>query len=123
MMGSDAKAVTVMVSGYIESALTDEIKQKLAEHGVEIIRVDDEEPEIDRVREIVFMNSSPHAVSVGAAILEKLNRQICFNDVWNTPIGFAELNEFCEPVAYKLPKYKQPARATMRPRQSVLRGK
>lgn len=122
MMGSDAKAVTVMVSGYIESALTDEIKQKLAEHGVEIIRVDDEEPEIDRVREIVFMNSSPHAVSVGAAILEKLNR-INFNDVWNIPIGFAELNEFCEPVAYKLPKYKQPARATMRPRQSVLRGK
>lgn len=122
MESTEAKAVTVMVSGYIHSALSEEIKQKLADHGVEIIRVDDEEPEVERVREIVFMDWSTKSARVGAELLAALQRNR-FPDIWHMPINFAEFNEFCEPVAYKLPKYKQPARATMRPRQSVLRGK
>lgn len=122
MIGSEAKTVKVMVSGYIHSALSEEIKQKLADHGVEIIRVDDEESEIERVREIVFMDNSSQMQRVGAQLLAAVNRNR-FPDLWTMPINFAEFSDFCEPKAYKLPKYKQPARATMRPRQSVLRGK
>jgi len=121
MNGSDTK-VTVMVSGYIESALTEEIKQKLADHGVEVVLIDDEEPEVDRAREIVFMDFSSQMQRVSAQLLEAVNRNR-FPELWSMPINFAEFNEFSEPKAYKLPKYKQPARSIMRPRQSVLRGK
>lgn len=119
MESVEAKAVTVTVSGYIHSALSEEVKQKLADHGVEIIRVDDEEPEVDRAREIVFMDFSTKNERGYAELIAALNRQN-FSDMWHVPIQF---EEFHEPVAYKLPRYKQPARATMRPRQSVLRGK